>query len=229
VARLPLLSDVIDFLLPDYCAVCGEPLTYGEQTVCLSCLNELPFTGLDFSENNPVTHILQSKFPVYKATALLIYHKHGYSGKLIHALKYEGKQKTGLFMARYLTPVLQSDPPDIIIPIPLHKKKLKRRGYNQLELFGKKLAANLGARYRDDVLFKKIHTESQTTKSPVERWQNVKKSFAVKCRRSMTGKHVLLIDDVLTTGATLSAAAEMLLENCPDIRLSVAVMAFNWH
>ena len=217
----------MDFFFPDYCAVCGDPLTYGEKTVCLNCLNELPFAELDFSENNPVTHILQSKIPVHKATALLIYHKHGSSGKLIHALKYNGKQHIGTFMAYYLSPLLRSDPPEVIIPIPLHKKKLKQRGYNQLALFGKKLSANLNAQYLDNVLLKKNHTDTQTTKSPLERWKNVKKSFEVYCPKNITHKHILLIDDVLTTGATLSAAAEMLLENCPQILLSVAVMAFN--
>jgi len=159
----------------------------------------------------------------------MLYHKEGASGKLIHQLKYENKPYIGAWLAGYLAPKIQSDPPDIIIPIPLHPRKLKQRGYNQLEKFGKKLAEETGASYRDDILIKHLYTPSQTTKNPLERWRNVRKTFSVKCPKDLKGKHILLIDDVLTTGATLSAAGDLLAEKCPDIRISVATMAFNWH
>ncbi len=158
----------------------------------------------------------------------MFYHKNGSSGKLIHALKYEGKQHAAKMLGRYLAPFLSEDPPEVIIPVPLHKKKLKIRGYNQLEQFGLILANELNAKYRDDILIKTKHTESQTTRSPLERWQNVKATFSVKKQENFKGKHVLLIDDVLTTGSTLSAAAHVILESLPEIRLSVAVMAIKW-
>ncbi len=156
----------------------------------------------------------------------MFYHSEGSSGKLIQDLKYHNRPEIGEVLAFYLAPKLATDPPGIIIPIPLHKKKLKIRGYNQLEKFGKKLARSLQATYRDDVLIKTSHTESQTRKSPVDRWKNVKETFRIGNISDLENKHILLVDDVLTTGATLSAAASVIYENLPRARISVAVMAF---
>jgi ComF family protein len=224
-----ILKELTNLVFPEHCLICEAPLTYGEEQICSTCLQHLAFTELPFSENNVITRLLQAKTKVYKATALLIYDKHGTSGKLIHRLKYDGKTGIGTLLARYLYPQIASDPPGIIIPIPLHPRKMKIRGYNQLETFGRHLAEKLGATYRDDILIKTVHTESQTSKNPLDRWQNVLKTFQVTRPEELEGEHVLLIDDVLTTGATLSAAAEILRKHTRKMKLSIAVMAFNWH
>ncbi len=184
---------------------------------------------MSFSEDSPVAIRLKHLVDIHKATALMFYHPKASSGKLIHELKYHNKPEIGALLAEYLAPKLRADKPDIIIPIPLHRKKMKIRGYNQLELFGKKLASRLNAHYNDGILLKTTHTETQTTKNPMERWKNVMKTFEIRNPEILKQKHILLIDDVLTTGATLSAAAKLLKESQPEIKLSVAVMAYNRH
>jgi ComF family protein len=219
------LKTVTDFFFPEHCVICDDPLSGAEEIVCNVCLNHLPFTEMPFDNDNPVSRIFKPSFDIYKATALMFYRPEGASGKLIRELKYNNRPEIGKLTATYLAPKLSADAPDIIIPVPLHKKKLKIRGYNQLEYFGKELARKLDAEYRDDILIKTKHTETQTKKSPMERWQNVMKTFHISNTEILKNKHVLLIDDVLTTGATLSAAASVLLQAEPSVKISVAVMA----
>ncbi len=216
-----------DLIFPPHCAGCDRPLNRKEHVLCRQCIDHLPFTHGGFSANNKAARLMQSKVKIYKAASLMFYHKKQLSGKLIHRLKYRGYQKIGEKLGELLAPVLQSDPPGVIIPVPLHPEKFKIRGYNQVAGFGRVLAVSLGAEYRDDILLKTVHTTSQTRMSPLERWHNVLKTFAVRHDPALSDKHLLVVDDVLTTGATLAAAVKILQEAYPEARISIATMALN--
>jgi len=215
-------------LFPETCAVCGRPLTRGEEAVCNACLQELPFTGIPFTSDNAVARRLQALAPVEKATALMWYGKDRPSAKVIRLLKYGNRPRIGRALARHLAPYLEDDPPDLVIPVPLHPRKLRARGYNQLEEFGRVLAGRLGSTYADDLLVKFRHTPSQTRHGPWERWKNVAGTFKINNAGRLCGRKVLIVDDVLTTGATLGAAASVIREACPSARIYAAVMAFNY-
>jgi len=209
------------------CVLCGRPLTYDEDVICRRCVDELPFTHYDFSDSHKLARILRAKAPVYKATSLLFYSKTGLSGKLIHKLKYHHHARVGPRLAEFLAPRLMTDPPHIILPVPLHPRKMRLRGYNQTEGFALRLSRLTGARYESRALRKRRHTPSQTTKSPWERWQNVRHGFELRTRSNWNGRHILLTDDVITTGATLAAIVQVIGQEFPEARVSVASMAFN--
>ncbi len=218
---------LLDLVYSRTCALCGRPLTTDEDVICRRCIDRLPFTHYDFTADHKLARVLQAKAPVYKATSLLFYSKAGLSGKLIHKLKYHHHARIGPRMADFLAPRLMSDPPGIILPVPLHPRKLRIRGYNQTEGFARRLSRHTGARFHPNALQKRRHTASQTTKSPWERWQNVDRGFRLRAGRDWNGEHILLVDDVITTGATLAALVRMIGRAFPKARISVASIAFN--
>ena len=221
-----IFRSLIDLAYSRTCVLCGQPLTHDEDVLCRQCVDELPFTHYDFSANHQLARLLQAKAPVHKATALLFYGKKGISGTLIHKLKYHHHARIGPRLAEFLAPRLLTDRPDMIVPVPLHRRKLQMRGYNQTEGFSKRLARLTGARYAP-ALRKTRHTPSQTTKSPWERWQNVEQGFHIRTSADWNGKHILLTDDVITTGATLASIVQVIHRRFPGARISIASMAFN--
>ena len=221
------LRPLLDLVYSRTCVLCARPLTYDEDVICRRCIDELPFTHYEFSDRHKLARILQAKAPIHKATSLLFYSKTGLSGKLIHKLKYHHHARVGPRLADFLAPRLMTDPPHIILPVPLHPRKLRLRGYNQTEGFARRLARHTGARFVPNALRKRRHTPSQTTKSPWERWQNVSQGFKLRTRSNWNGRHILLTDDVITTGATLAAIVQIIHHKFPRARISVASMAFN--
>ncbi len=148
--------------------------------------------------------------------------------RLIHQLKYKGNYEIGVFLGKLCGSKLKDseyfNTADVIIPVPLHWKKVKKRGYNQSEMFAKGLSKIMGAELNTTVLSRKVHTETQTRKSRQERWKNVSDVFELSAPGQLTGKHILLVDDVITTGATLEASATRLC-SIPDVKISIATIA----
>jgi ComF family protein len=182
--------------------------------------------------DNSVEDAFKGRVFIEAGTALLFFRKKGISQELIHHLKYKGRQDIGLFFGRWMVAeFLASDrfkSIDVIVKVPLHPKKKKSRGYNQLTTFAEELSKGLGVPVIDNVLVKIGKSTSQTKKSRFSRFEKIDEKFHLVDTKTLTGKHVLLIDDVLTTGATLEACANEILRT-PKVKISIATMVISDH
>lgn len=222
------LNDIANTLLPPLCFGCAAPLRRGEDILCTHCRHELPLTGYNFSEENPVDRIFYGRVPIKKAAAFVFFSKQGIAQQLLHHLKYKNQEHLGGFLGEWCGTSLKEDKAlqnvDAVIPVPLHPKKQKQRGYNQVALFAQKIAAALHTQYREDVLTRAIYTKTQTKKDKQQRWENAKVAFQYNPKAHLEGKHLLLVDDVITTGATMEACAHTLLQG-KNIHISVLSIA----
>lgn len=222
------LDALLHLFFASLCAGCNEPLSRGERILCARCLFELPETGFHLMENNPVEQLFTGRIPVSAATACYFFHKNVSLQHIIHQFKYQNRKETAVFMGRLMGSMLQQSifysQIDGIIPVPLHSKKQMLRGYNQSELLSEGMADILHIPIIKKGLVRMEATESQTKKSRLERWQNVKDAFQVTEPVAIKGKHLLLVDDVITTGATIEACAEALLQ-VPGVKVSIAALA----
>lgn len=203
-------------------------LVKNERVVCTSCIHELPVTNFHLDNDNAVKKVFYGRLEIENATALLLFHKKGSVQKLIHRLKYKGNKEIGTFLGEWMGAELhkssQFKDVDLIIPVPLHRKKLKSRGFNQVENFGKEIAKALKVPYEDTVLLKKSFSGTQTIKARLARWGNIEESFVLSNGQTVKNKHLLLVDDLITTGATLEACAAVLKE-AGGVKISIATMA----
>ena len=204
-------------------------LVENETIICTDCEYHLPKTGFEKVKENPVAKNFWGKVNLHAATAMYSFDKGEKLQKLLHALKYRGEKEVGiklgkLFAFELKQSELYSDV-DFIIPVPLHKKKIKLRGYNQSELIAQGISEIWSKPVITDALVRKVATATQTRKTRFERWENVDNVFEIKNKETVDGKHVLLIDDVITTGSTIAACADAFAEinNC---RVSVGAIAF---
>ena len=188
----------------------------------------MPQTGFHLDRNNPLRARLAHRFPVDHGLAFLKFSKSGKVQHLLHALKYKNQPEIGQALGRVygnrIKTSLSDSPFDVIIPVPLHKSKLRRRGYNQSTKFAEGLSESLNVPVVEDFLVRKTETQTQTRKSKLKRWENVSDVFDVTDPPQLVGKHILITDDVITTGATIEACSVALL-NKLDCRISVACIA----
>lgn len=223
-----IFNDLLNLFFPKLCMICQTPLVGGEEHICLKCLCDLPCTGYDFLKENPATFLFAGKVPVYRATAFLRYEKGGHVQQLIHSLKYHDNREIGFRLGRmaglHYRQAIQSDYPDLLLPVPLHPGKKKKRGYNQSEWIARGLNSLLQLPIDTTSLRRIKETDTQTNKPTYERWQNVQDIFSVVAPKELEGKHILLIDDVITTGSTIGACAEALL-TVPGVRVSILAVA----
>ncbi len=223
------LTNLINLFFPKRCLTCDETLLASEKMICINCLHDLPLANYTKIAGNQVEQSFYGRIPLIAATTLLLYYKKSKVQQLIHQLKYRGFEEIGTYLGDWLgEEMAESDrfsSIEVVIPVPLHPKKLKQRGYNQVEKFGKSLSKHLNAIYIDDKLLKITSTASQTNKHRSERISNVSEIFFLADTEYFKNKHILLIDDVITTGATLEACCEQLLKT-KGIKISIATMAF---
>lgn len=223
------LADFASLLFPELCVACRETLVTGEDLLCTDCRFNLPYTNFHLQTDNIVARQFWGKIKVEAAFALFYFTKGGKVQNLMHELKYNGQQQVGKLAGNMAGgQLIQNDifkTVDYIIPVPLHKKRMRKRGYNQSACFAEGLAAKLNAAIELDNLVRVRATETQTHKSRFARFQNMQEVFTVKNRERLKDKHILLVDDVITTGSTLEACGTKLLE-IEGLKLSIATIAY---
>jgi len=207
---------------------CGKPLFQYENCVCSICLHHLPQTDFHLYIDNPVARLFWGKVHINSAASFLYFNKGGKVQHLIHQLKYKNQKQVGTFLgALYGTYLKNSqffNSIDIIVPVPLHPKKQRQRGYNQSDFFAMGLAESMNIFVDKTTLHRTYASESQTKKNRYNRYQNVCSIFGIKDIITLSGKHVLLVDDVITTGSTIESCVSTL-QHIPDIKISVASIA----
>ena len=224
---IKIVNDLISLFYPRICAACTEPLVRNETLFCTTCRFELPRTHFHLDENNEVAQIFWGRVPVEFATAHFFFQKGGRVQELLHKLKYKGQKDIGIELGLMIGRDLEQSPfseVDMIIPVPLHKSKKRKRGYNQSECIAIGLAKALGKPIDTSTLYRAIANPTQTRKHRFERWTNVENIFKLKLPESLANKHVLLVDDVVTTGATLEACAFTLLQGT-NVKVSILAVA----
>ena len=228
-SRLPNLSDLINLFFPDNCRACGHKLMESEEVVCLHCQNQLARTDFHLHEPNLMSKLFWGRIDIQYALAAYYFFKKSSLQKLIHQLKYHGKTEVGHFAGNEFGERLKAvgfdNKFDLIIPVPLHRKKKKLRGYNQSDSFAESLSQKLNTPWSPDVMRRNIYSISQTKKSKYQRWENVNRIFSVNKPREVAGKRVLLVDDIVTTGSTLEACA-IQLHKAGAKQVSLAVIGF---
>lgn len=223
-----IINEINNILLPRVCFGCNAQLFSGEHILCAVCRHDVPLTDYNYLEENEVDRIFYGRIPIKKASSFVFFSKNGVVKNLLHWLKYKNQEQIGGFFGDWCGAHLKEDGQlnhiDAVVPVPLHPKKQKKRGYNQVALFAQKIAENLGAEFCDDWLIKVKNTKTQTKKGRHWRWESSKDAFQLNTSNHNTFKHVLLVDDVITTGATIEACAQTLLKQ-ENIEVSVLSMA----
>ncbi|RZJ56490.1 MAG: ComF family protein [Flavobacterium sp.] len=222
-----MLKSLANLLFPKACCGCDGLLLESETTICTQCRHDMPFTSHYRNAENETYNKFLGRLPLEHASSMVYFHKKGIVQELIHNLKYRGKEEVGALMGQWYAQDLATalTTIDAVIPVPLHKKKLRERGYNQVAGFGKALSEGLEAEYSDTLLLRKTYTKTQTNKNIMGRTDIIATTFEADFTEADSGKHFLLVDDVITTGATLEACGRALLK-IPGARLSIVTIAY---
>lgn len=222
-----LRHEFAGLFFPNYCSVCTQKLTFAEQEICLKCLVDLPKTN-NFKEIDNLVEIhLAGRFPFERIATFSYFSKQGALQPLMHDLKYNGKKEIGFFLGKIFgKDLLGSDfikPIHLIIPVPLHPKKEKKRGYNQAQMIAEGLSQTTNIPVSSQNLIRAIYNPTQTKLSGQQRWKNVEGIFSIQNPEELQNKHILLVDDIITTGSTLEACAHAL-NICKNIKISIAAL-----
>jgi ComF family protein len=219
-------NSFLHLLFPHVCTGCGSDLLSQQSLLCMRCMDAMPETNFEWYPNNPVEKIFWGRLPLISATAQFYFTKESLMQRLMHQFKYKGNKQLGLQLGRIVGDLLQRSTRfqvDALIPLPLFPAKEKQRGYNQAALLCEGMAENMNVPVLDNVVIRAQHTETQTQKGRVERWKNMEGKFVLVNPDAISNKHVLLVDDVVTTGATLEACGNELLK-AKNILLSAATL-----
>lgn len=223
------LEDFMALIYPNICICCDQPLVKQEKIICSHCNVELPRTYYHLVENNPVEAIFWGRVPVEKATSYFLFQKGSRYQKLLHYLKYKGLREVGVELGKRFGAELNQnsyfEDIDLIVPVPLHPTKERKRGYNQSLAIAEGLAFILKKSIDPNNLCRNSHSETQTRKGRFERWENVSSLFDAQKPEQLVGKHILLVDDVVTTGSTLEACTQALQKHT-SVKVSIATLAY---
>lgn len=226
---MPIFSDLLSVFLPRTCAACGRTLKDWEECLCLTCMAGLPLTRFHRDPANPLAEVFWGRVRIEQTVAWFYFRKGSAYQEVLHNLKYNNRPEIGIFLGKQIGYELKHSTvfirPDIIIPVPLHRKKLRKRGYNQSEKIARGISFSMDIPLDTCTLYRSARTDTQTRKSRFDRYLNVSGKFAIRDPSPIENSHVLLVDDVVTTGATLEACAEVLLA-VPGVKVSVATVAW---
>ncbi|MDR1523632.1 MAG: ComF family protein [Tannerella sp.] len=222
------MNDFVNLFYPHVCLLCRNPLIECERHICLNCLLDLPETGYHTDKNNPARALFAGFPQVNDVTAFLFFEKDGKAQQLIHSFKYYGNKSLAEYLGRIAAIELKDygfyASIDTVIPVPLYPGKEKKRGYNQSRLIANGISSIYGCSIDGTSVKRMVDTASQTHKQVYERHVNVEKIFELTNAENLFGKHILLVDDVITTGATTSACIETL-SKIPEIKISIFSLA----
>ncbi len=222
-----VVEDFISLFYPELCLICNENLLKEEECVCIACLHQTQKTDCFLQEENEVSKRFWGRVKLENAAALFQFKKQGNAQKLIHPLKYEGGKTIGVFLGKQIAYAIRDskffEGIDLIMPVPLHPKKEKIRGYNQSKYIVKGINKILKLEVSFKSLIRIENTDSQTRKKRFSRWENMMHSFALRHPFKIKNKHILLVDDVVTTGSTMEACAQKLLE-VEDVKVSIVTI-----
>jgi ComF family protein len=224
-----MLKYLINLLFPKLCLGCSALLLTNEKIICTECNHNLPFTNHHILEHNDTTKKFYGIIPIEFSASMLYFHQKGIVQNLIHNLKYKNRQEIGVLLGRWYSKDLQcvSALKNIteIIPVPLHEKRLKERGYNQITTFCETLSEELKIPYNPSILYRTKYSKTQTKKDKEHRKELTSALFDVQYNETEHNKHFLLVDDVMTSGATLEACAKALLK-IPNSKVSIITIAY---
>lgn len=223
-----IINDVNTLLFPLVCFGCNAQLTRGEKLLCTVCRHQLPLTDYNFNDENPVDRIFYGRINIKKANSFLFFNNRGIVKNIIHYLKYKNQEQIGAFLGDWFGQIVKENnylkDIDYVIPVPLHRKKLKKRGYNQTANFAKQVAFHIGANYVDNILVKTANSRTQTKRNRLSRWYDNRSLYEVTDKELLKNKKILLLDDVITTGATMEICA-MPLNKIEGTEIYIASMA----
>lgn len=223
-----IFSDIVDFILPRQCIMCGDHLSNQEKHICINCLRNLPRTNAHLREENPIEQLFWGRIPIERATSLYFYEGEQARGA-IHQIKYYNRPAVGMYfgemMAREFGIDGFFDGIDVIIPLPLYWKRKLRRGYNQCDYIAQGIHNITHIPIDKKIVKRTVDNPSQTSLNHMERGENVKNVFRLVHPERIHGKHVLLLDDVITTGSTIISCAEELTK-AGDVHISIISVAY---
>ncbi len=223
-----MFKSIINLLFPKVCSGCKGFLLDNENVICTKCRHEIPLTQFYLNPENEAYKKFYGRVAVNHVSAMMYFHKKGIVQEMIHSLKYRGHEEIGTVLGQWyaedLKPMDFTKNIDLIIPVPLHKRKLRERGFNQVTTFSKALSESLKIPYEENVLVRNVYSKTQSKKNFINRAEVTASVFDVNYYEKHHHKHFLLIDDVLTTGATLESCAKAIMK-IPGAQLSIVTMA----
>ncbi|MDX9751737.1 MAG: ComF family protein [Flavobacteriales bacterium] len=223
------LGDLVGLFMPPLCSACDRGLMPFERALCLDCLRDLPLARFGGFADNPVAQRFRGRVRIEAASALLRFVPGGKVQRVLHRLKYANDERAGLLLGRLMAEDIlrcgRFATVDAIVPVPLHPRRKRQRGYNQSEVLARGMREAWDVPVRCEALTRAVRTATQTRRGRIERWSNVRTAFTVPRPAEVQGRHLLLVDDVVTTGATIEACATALLA-VPGARVSVYTAAF---
>jgi len=208
------MNYLIDLFFPSQCQACSSILTDYTTDICVNCRHQLPLTNYHFQEDCPLHHLFYGRIDFVSATSLFYFEKSGLVQKLLHQLKYKRQKSVGTILGTWLGIEMKNSKHfneiDLVVPVPTHKKRLKKRGYNQVLPFAEAIAKVFDIPCDNTILIKKKHTKTQVFQTKEQRWKSVAQTFEIAKKETVIGQHILLVDDLITTGATVEACAKVL-------------------